>query len=179
MTVLFSGGCKNGKSMLAQRTAKTLAGGGKLWYVATMIPHDEEDHARIHRHLREREGWGFETLELGQNIETCAQLTGGEGTYLLDSVTALLANEMFGSDGTVDLEATERTLAGLLHFLDTVEHAVLVSDGIYADARRYDAYTESYRRGLAMIDRALAKRCNAVVEVCAGVPYLHKGELPV
>ena len=51
MTIFLSGGCKNGKSTLAQHAAKKLAGDGPLYYIATMIPHDEEDRARIRRHL--------------------------------------------------------------------------------------------------------------------------------
>ena len=47
MNVFISGGCKNGKSYYAQRDAKRQAGaaGRPLYYIATMIPHDEEDHA--------------------------------------------------------------------------------------------------------------------------------------
>ena len=54
MSVFISGGCKNGKSFYAQRIAK--AGGAPLYYIATMIPHDEEDLARIRRHRDERAG---------------------------------------------------------------------------------------------------------------------------
>ena len=66
MRVFISGGCKNGKSMLAQRIA--VKQGAPLYYIATMIPYDDEDRARIRRHLKEREGWGFETIECGRNI---------------------------------------------------------------------------------------------------------------
>ena len=38
MTILISGGSKSGKSMLAQELTLRLAGGGKHYYVATMIP---------------------------------------------------------------------------------------------------------------------------------------------
>ena len=68
MTIFLSGGCKNGKSTLAQHAAKKLAGDGPLYYIATMIPHDEEDEARIRRHVAERDGMGFITLEQGTDI---------------------------------------------------------------------------------------------------------------
>ena len=178
MIVFFSGGCINGKSTLAQYTAKTLGGSGALWYVATMIPHDEEDRARIRRHIAERDGWGFETIEIGRQISECLSFTGGKGAFLVDSVTALLSNEMFRPDGSFDPAAPERTAADLLRFLDGAEHAVLVSDFIYADAGRYDQWTEAYRKGLAHVDRVLAKRSDTVVEVCSGNIILHKGELP-
>ena len=44
-----------------------------LYYLATMIPVDDEDRARIKRHLKEREGWGFETIEQGQDICQCLE----------------------------------------------------------------------------------------------------------
>lgn len=70
MNVFISGGCKNGKSFYAQRLARRQAdeAGSPLYYIATMIPHDEEEHARIRRHLSERDGWGFTTLECGKNL---------------------------------------------------------------------------------------------------------------
>ena len=68
MTIFLSGGAKNGKSTWAQRFAKQLQGEGPLYYLATMIPHDEEDEQRIRRHLQERDGWGFTTVECGRNI---------------------------------------------------------------------------------------------------------------
>ena len=101
MNLFISGGCKNGKSFFAQEEAKKQAEekGVPLYYLATMIPADDEDRARIKRHLAERDGWGFTTIEQGRNI--CGALEKGEpeGVFLLDSVTALLSNEMFLPSG--------------------------------------------------------------------------------
>ena len=114
MNIFISGGCKNGKSMHAQRIAKAMAVSENvpLYYVATMIPTDEEDRQRIRRHIEERAGWGFETLEQGRDI--CGALRDGvdcRGVFLLDSVTALLSNEMFRPDGTCDFGAGKRVAA--------------------------------------------------------------------
>ena len=130
MTIFLSGGAKNGKSMLAQRLSKALAGGGRLYYAATMIPHDGEDDARIARHRREREGWGFETVECP--LEPHRAMEGRpRGTVLFDSVTALLANEMFSARG-IDSAAPERAKQSLLRLADWAEHIVFVSDFIYS-----------------------------------------------
>ena len=80
MKILVGGGCKNGKSFYAQNLARLLAGEGGLFYVATMTPCDDEDHARILRHRQEREGWGFLTLEQPTGISeedtaTCVSLS--------------------------------------------------------------------------------------------------------
>ena len=179
MTVFISGGCKNGKSTLAERAAKALAGDGPLYYIATMIPHDEEDEARIRRHVAERDGLGFTTLEQGRDILELLPYAKKGGAFLLDSVTALLSNEMFRPGGVMDWKAGERVAEELSEFARSCGSAVFVSDFLYSDAGRYDEYTEAYRRGLALCDKTLAKVCGTVVEVCASNYILHKGELPV
>lgn len=178
MRVFVSGGCKNGKSTFAQGVAKNLAGSDPLYYIATMEPHDKEDLDRIKRHLKEREGWGFETIECGRNILDC--LTKGastSGTFLLDSVTALLSNEMFHMDGTMDFLSPERVALELISLSRKVNNIVFVSDYIYSDAYIYDETTERYRQGLAHIDKALARECECVVEVCGSNIIYHKGGL--
>lgn len=174
MRILISGGCKMGKSTLAQQLAT--AQGGPLYYVATMRATDAEDRVRIARHRREREGWGFETIECMGSIGQLADGLPGDASLLLDSTTALLAGEMFRPDGTVDMEADARVREGLLRLLRTFDALVVVSDTIYADAAAYDALTEAYRKGLAGIDRALARDCDAVIEMAFGQPILHKGD---
>ena len=176
MSTLISGGCKNGKSFYAQRITK--AGGTPLYYIATMIPHDGEDDARIQRHREERAGWGFETLECGRNILSCLDGADECGAFLLDSVTALLSNEMFAPDG-VDLNAPEQVANALAEFARRAPNTVFVSDYIYSDAMRYDPLTEAYRAGLALIDRRLAACCDNVIEVVNGQIVLHKGEMPL
>lgn len=171
MTYFLSGGCKNGKSLWAQRIAVALP--APHFYLATMDPHDEEDLARIARHLRERENWGFETVECFTNILTA--LDGRNGTFLLDSVTALLSNEMFRADGSVDFSAPERVADELAAFAEKADHVVFVSDYLYADGIRYDELSEAYRRGLATVDRRLAAVCGNVAEFCYTRPIWYKG----
>ncbi len=176
MSTYISGGCKNGKSYYAQRVAK--ASGAPLYYVATMIPHDDEDLARIRRHREERAGWGFETLECGHDILECLENADPGGSFLLDSVTALLSNEMFPASG-MDEVAPARIAEALEEFVRRAPNTVLVSDFIFSDAMLYDAWTEAYRRGLAYIDRRLAAACDNVIEVASGQFIVHKGALPV
>ena len=175
MSTFISGGCKNGKSFYAQRIAKD--SGKPLYYIATMIPHDSEDDARILRHQNERDGWGFETLECGRDILSCLDHADASGSFLLDSVTALLSNEMFAPDG-FHPEAAEKIAEELCVFAQRAPRTVFVSDYIYSDAAIYDDWTEAYRRGLAHIDRARARVCDCVIECVNGQIICYKGELP-
>lgn len=172
----ISGGSKSGKSMCAQRVARTA--GRPLYYLATMISTGAEDDQRIARHLRERAGWGFETLECGRNVLSCLNRADPAGTFLLDSVTALLANEMFRPEG-FDADAPARVADELEAFAARVGSAVFVSDFIYGDAQIFDEWTENYRRGLARIDRRLASVCENVLELSSGCVICHKGVCPL
>lgn len=173
MNYFLSGGAKNGKSSLAQQIV--CAQGGPHYYLATMIPHDDEDWLRIRRHLENRAGLGFQTVECGTDILASLSQMDPDGAVLLDSVTALLSNEMFRADGTMDVLAPARLEAELLEFSRRMRCCVFVSDFIYADGGQYDAWTECYRRGLAALDRALAAACENAAELCCAQAYWYKG----
>ena len=179
MTYFISGGAKCGKTNLAQDLAVALAKGGKHYYVATLIPSGAEDHERIRRHLEDRAGMGFETVECFRNIMDCLETADKDGVFLVDSVTSLIQNALFPAEKNyeMDLDGANRCADELVLFAQTVRHAVFVSDYIYSDAERYSESTEMYRKCLADIDRRLAKACDTVIEAVAGRFIIYKGEL--
>ena len=101
MTVFISGGAKCGKSSFAQDLSVALAGNGKRYYVATMIPTGEEDFNRIRRHISDRDGMGFETVECFKDIMDVAN---PHGTFLVDSVTSLVQNSLFPVDKNYEMD---------------------------------------------------------------------------
>ena len=142
--VFISGGCKNGKSTYAQDLSQRMQKPGTpLYYLATMIPRDKEDEERIRVHQLNREGCGFETIEAGKDILTAIDKCDTRGTFLLDSVTALLANEMFAPHGRVELEAHKKVAGELTLLLNLLNQVVIVSDFIYSDAFLYDKLTRA------------------------------------
>ena len=179
MTIFLSGGAKSGKSSLAQDLTVALAEGGKRYYVATLIPSGAEDDDRIRRHLADRAGMGFETVECFRNIMDCLNTADRDGAFLVDSVTSLIQNALFPVEKNyeMDIEAANRCADELVEFAGTVRHAVFVSDYIYSDAEEFSESTEMYRKCLASIDRRLAAVCDTVAEVASGNPIVYKGEL--
>ena len=190
MIVLLTGGCKNGKSNTAQDIACGLRKktGGGLYYVATMESTGIEDDERIRKHVENRAGLGFETIEIARDIKRLS--TEKEkflkmadecktNTFLVDSLTALLANEMFrvDKDGnfTEDPFSAKRVCDDLSILCREKDYnLIFVSDGIYSDAAVYDMSTEAYREGLALIEREVAGYADEVIEMCAGEAVLHK-----
>ena len=179
MTYFISGGAKCGKSSLAQDLTVALSRGGKHYYVATLIPSGSEDDDRIKKHLADRDGMGFVTVECFRNIMDCLQTADKDGVFLVDSVTSLIQNSLFPVEKNyeMDIPAANRCADELVEFAHTVRHAVFVSDYIYSDAEQYSESTEMYRKCLAGIDRRLAKVCDTVIEVSAGQFIIHKGDL--
>ena len=178
MRIFISGGCKNGKSSYAQLYAQRLAKvkqAKELYYVATMQSTDHEDDERIERHRQERAGLGFTTVEQPVDIESIVQRCDPNGSFLLDSLTALLANEMFPPGSRMNEQAAEKISNGLSLILDKIENIVLVSDYIYSDAMFYDPFSEKYRKSLADIDRTAARLCDVVLEVAYTQVIVHKG----
>ena len=203
MKIFISGGAKNGKSYYAQTRAKEIAEslGLPLYYVATMIPVDDEDKFRIHRHLNERAGWGFTTIEKPTHLseifdgELETETDGGDritprGVFLVDSVTAILSNAMFpiaAEEMTYGYnpDAPDEVAHDLESFSNRAENVVFVSDYIYGsyrpknesddyNDRADDDHTDDYVRGLAHVDRRLAEVCDQVIEISAGIATIHK-----
>ena len=123
MKIFISGGCKNGKSYFAQSLAKQLAeeSGGPLYYIATMIPCDEEDRARIRRHREDRAGWGFETIEQGRNIKEIF-----DKAYVSDYIysDAVIYDEL-SEDYRRGLGYIDRALAGICDRVTEVAYGQL------------------------------------------------------
>ncbi|MGN1383414.1 MAG: bifunctional adenosylcobinamide kinase/adenosylcobinamide-phosphate guanylyltransferase [Eubacterium sp.] len=176
MHYFIGGGAKSGKSMRAQRIARKMAEEKRvpMYYLAVMDPQDEEDLERIRGHRKAREGWGFQTLEESYDIPRVLETADADGVFLLDSVTALLANVMFRG-GQISQTAGDEVLQQLLTFADRTENTIFVSDNVFSDAALYDPVTEAYRRAMGRIGIALAERCGIVEEVSAGIVKRWKG----
>lgn len=147
-----------------------------LYYIATMRPADKEDDLRIVRHKEERKDWGFETIECPEHIEDILTICSKDGSFLLDSLTALLSNEMFSPEGQCDFFAFENIKIGLEEVYRSIENIVIVSDYIYSDAFIYDEYTEGYRKSLAFLDRFCAEQSDIVIECVFSSLIVHKGK---
>ena len=197
MIALVVGGAKSGKSMFAQNLAKSLnesfetylkedldgeleddlkKKSGKLYYVATMNPYDLEDLKRIENHLREREGYGFNTIEETLNMSKVSSLIKEEDTVLIDSITSLVTNYMFrGKEFYKDV--SDDILSGILEIINNSKNVVIVSDYLFSDSIQYDCYTENFRKEIGVVNRKLAKIADTVVECSYGNIIYHKGKV--
>lgn len=177
MRILLTGGGKSGKSTAAQRLCRHLAAGAPMYYWATMTPRDSEDRARIRRHIADRDGWGFQTIERSVDLPAALPCVDRSGVILLDSVTAALSEAMFGE--VFDAAAPERVAAELLTVSSHSTHFVCVCDDLWQGGEVYTDWTEIYVRGLADVCRTLAAEFDMVCHMTAGLPRVWKGAWPL
>ena len=58
-----------------------------------MTPRDSEDHQRVLRHIADREGWGFRTIERSTGLTAALPDIDKRGAVLLDSVGLRVPSE--------------------------------------------------------------------------------------
>ncbi len=169
MVIFVIGGSGSGKSEFAENLAVELQrqDAGKLVYIATMEPLDEESKKRIRRHQDMRAGKGFETRERYTHLEGLEVRQ--DEVLLLECLSNLTANEMF-SEKCQGRDAGEVIQAGLLHLAEQSRHLIVVGNNVFEDGLNYDGMTREYLRQMARLHQFLGKMADRVVEVVCGVP---------
>lgn len=178
MLILVSGGSASGKSEFAESLVLQ-SGCDRRYYLATMIPYDEECRRRIARHRKMRAAKGFDTVEVPTGLRKIAfPAQAGEGCCaLLECMSNLVANEIFSSDGEMrdGGQVVQEILEGIDRLQALCEQVIIVTNELFSDGMRYDLGTEQYLRALGEINCRIAARAGRVYEVVAGIPILWKG----
>lgn len=166
MLTLIVGENGSGKSAYAEK--RIARAGGARYYIATMIPHGEEGAKRVKKHLRQRTGMGFTTLELPYTVGSAD--VPPNAAVLLEDVSNLLGNRMFGQGGTAaevlnDIQALHGRCKTLV--------AVTIGG---LDASCYEGETRAYISALHALNTALFDLADVVIKMRDGTPQLQKGE---
>lgn len=171
MFILISGGCKNGKSAIAEKII--CSGNPGRFYIATMQPFGKEAEIAIKRHREMRAGTHFKTIEKYTDIgeidfpDKCS--------VLLECIGNLCANEMFSAGcSTPD----EKILRDIKKLIEKTEIFVAVTSQVGGDGIIYPKETMKYAESLGRLNSALANAADIVIEAVFGIPVILKGELP-
>ena len=173
MRILLTGGSGCGKSTYAERLARELP--APRYYLAAMRPYDAESLVKIRRHQAQRESADFVTIERDTGV-------GGvtfpaRGTVLLECLCNLLANEMFDEAGN-ERDVYDTILADIVSLEQKCDTLIVVTNEVGGDGVAYSASTARYLETLGRLNRALAKRFDAMAELVCGIPLVRKGQLP-
>lgn len=176
------GGSGSGKSAYAEQTAIRRSKKAALFYLATMQVYDAEGERKVARHRKMREGKGFLTIEQPADIAEAigkikaVQPAPKEATALLECMSNLVANEMFGAGEAAASAAAEKIIREVKQLKEYVSELIIVTNQVSEDGIHYDASTMEYIKALGAVNTGLAAMADTVVEVVVGIPVLWKGE---
>ena len=165
--ILVLGGAASGKSEFAEELTCGL--GPERLYLATGEAHDEEMRRKIEIHVARRgAGWDLAEAPLDP-----APALKGRKPVLFDCATMWLSNHMMAGS---DLEmAQENLLAALAACPAPV---VIVTNETGQGVVPENALARAFREAQGRLNIRLARQCDCVVQVIAGLPNILKGTLP-
>lgn len=181
--IFITGGVRSGKSTFAEQMAPQRAKelGGRLHYLATGAPSDEEMSKRIMRHQQKRSESEFmwRTWEQPRHIERLASSFSKKDVVLLDCVTTLLNNELFFLNQEWEeeflREVFERLLDGIGVLQANCAELVLVSNEVLNEPLGTNELVLKYSFMLGNLHQELVKRADRAYLVESGIPILVKG----
>lgn len=184
MNVLVVGGSGSGKSAFAEQLCCRLS--PVRTYLATMAPQGPEAKRRIARHVQQRAGLGFATVECSNTVLRRSALPQSgaagarRGVALLDDLGNLVANSLFEKDGAMhDPARVGRRLLQELRALATqYEHVVVVGNEVGSEGPYTHETTHTWVHLVGMLCCQLAAHADTVAETVAGVPHVIKGRIP-
>ena len=156
MIVVVLGGARSGKSVVGERLAAELAGGGRVTVLATAVVGDDDMAARVAAH-RARRPQHWVTVETGPDL--VAALGQAPGTVLVDALGTWLAG---ARELTVDPGALCDVLAGRR------DPTVVVSDEVGLGVHPTTEAGRRFRDRLGELNSAVARVADEVLLVVAG-----------
>ena len=144
-----------------------------LIYLATMCAGDEESRERVAAHQKRRAGRGFSTEELPVDV---GGLAVSGGTVLLECLSNLAANELFGYSGNFPekmrdpQQVFEKIIRDITALSEKAGNLVIVTNDIFEDCAGYGHEMQSYLWLLGELNRAIAAVADSVTEVMCGIP---------
>jgi adenosylcobinamide kinase/adenosylcobinamide-phosphate guanylyltransferase len=169
---LILGGAKSGKSSLALELADRA--GGRRVFIATAQAGDGEMQERIRRHQAER-GPEWSTVEEPIDLRAALQNADhNDAVLVVDCLTLWLSNLLTVAQLPAgDIAAKGRELAALLPTLQG--RVILVANEVGLGIVPDNALARLYRDLAGGLNQEMAKVCEQVIFVAAGLPLILKG----
>jgi len=167
---LVIGGCRSGKSDHAQCLAEAF--GGRLLYVATCVPRDDEMHERVRRH-REKRPTPWETCEAPLDMpEAIVKNKHQFDVLLVDCLTLWVSNLLLESTNDGEMARRVRALTEAIHAPGCP--LVLVTNEVGTGIVPENALARKFRDEAGRVNRAVAEAVGTVIWMVAGIPVTVK-----
>lgn len=167
--VFVTGAARSGKSFFAEKMAAELE--GKVTYIATCIPGDDEMRDRVSRHSARRPVQ-WQTIEEAFNPARVIQEFDGSGhIFLLDCLTLLVSNLILQPD----IQVSEEQVLGKITELakvsyESAAHVIIVSNEVGWGIVPGDPLSRLYRDIIGRANQKIAEYADEAYITIAGIP---------
>ena len=185
--IFITGGVRSGKSTFAEKMAETnwkTKGSGKLHYLASMQPSDEEMKQRIHVHQEGRldSGLQWNTWEKPTSIGDLAQHFSSQDVVLLDCLTTWLNNELFYQEDGWQNQAFihqlfEKMWSNMMEVSQSVKTFIIVSNEVLNEPISNRDLVFTYHYLLGNLHQRIVREAKEAYLVEAGIPIAMKGDV--
>ena len=163
MITYIYGGVSSGKSEYAEELISSEF--NKKIYLATMENTGEYAGKRVEKHLLQREGKGFFTIEEPRHIK---DLNIDE-----EDLTNLLSNNLFNEAGLKNnfKEITDEIFSDIITLKDKCNSVFIVGNDIFSTERNQSKELDIFIDCLYSLHTKIIKVADRVIEVVYGLPY--------
>ena len=169
MITYIYGGVSSGKSEYAE---ELISGEfNKKIYLATMENAGEHAGKRVEKHLLQREGKGFFTIEEPRHIKDLN--IDEDDNILLEDLTNLLSNNLFNEAGLKNnfKEITEEIFSDIITLKDRCNSVFIVGNDIFSTERNQSKELDIFIDCLYSLHTKIIEVADRVIEVVYGLPY--------
>ena len=172
MITYIYGGVSSGKSEYAE---ELISGEfNKKIYLATMENAGEHAGKRVEKHLLQREGKGFFTIEEPREIKDLN--VDEDDNILLEDLTNLLSNNLFNEAGLKNnfKEITEEIFSDIITLKSRCNSVFIVGNDIFSTERNQSRELDIFIDCLYSLHKQIIEAADRVIEVVYGLPYDRK-----
>ena len=172
MITYIYGGVSSGKSEYAEELISREF--NKKIYLATMENAGEHAGKRVEKHLLQREGKGFFTVEEPRHIKDLN--IDEDDNILLEDLTNLLSNNLFNEDGLKNnfKEITEKIFSDIITLKSRCNSVFIVGNDIFSTERNQSRELDIFIDCLYSLHKQIIEAADRVIEVVYGLPYDRK-----
>lgn len=167
--VFVTGAARSGKSYFAEKIAAEA--GGRVTYIATCVPGDQEMVERVNLHQARRPALWQTVEEALDPARVIRELDEPDHIFLLDCLTLLVSNLMLRTDGETTEEQILEHIAELAKVAyEATAQVIIVSNEVGAGIVPGDPLSRTYRDIIGRANQTLAACADEAYITIAGIP---------